>query len=373
MSIKNTFEQFQQMQQRLGLLSGVNAVRDLGAIGKLFQDNPVSEMIKAAQLARSNMSLPDTEMLRAAQAATSGLAGYRGLLDSARMASQLAASNDFMKVSQFAKAWGNGALQDYVKKSPFTSMNDALQSMQHLSDKSLLASVSSTSESWRKLTEAFSGFQHLHDLAATAGLVGQSYQNMMRVYGMANLANELVSFEEWPDEIEVNDDDSISIGEVTVGGIEVRNAITQVVGATEQQHLQKLEEQLSELVKQSRQQLPPMLQAILIPLIFGIFFAFFNPVAESLVQKYSDDDAPAQKDITDQSPTLESLRLIKRKILAVRAKPSAHAHTLGQLSTDYVVVLIEECDGWALVVWSDPGSDSSLQGWVRSKYLHELK
>lgn len=283
MSTKNMLEQLQQMQQRLGLLSGVTAIRDIGMTGKLFQDNSTRELIKAAQLARSSMSLPNSEMLRVAQSATSGLTGYRGLLDSTRIASQLATSNDFMKASQFAKTWGNGTFQDYVGKSSFLSMGDALKSMQHLSDKSLFASVSSTAESWRKLTEAFSGFQHLRNLASTAGLVGQSYQNMMRAYGMANLASEFVSFDEWPEEITVNEDDSISIGEITVDAIEVRNAITQVVDATEQQHLQKLEEQVAELVKQSKQQLSPRLQVILIPLIFGIFFAFFNPIAEILV------------------------------------------------------------------------------------------
>lgn len=294
--------------------------------------------------------------------------------DGATRAAALAASSlagfphgQAMKAAQLASAFDT---------SKFGSVSDVLKSMQQLPDHSLLASISSMPESLRKMTEALShsnfDFQHLHGLATTASLAGQSYQAMMRSYGMDTLADRLSSFD-WPDSITVNDDDSITVDESTIGSIEVRNAITQVSDAVTHQRLQKLEEQLIEFVEQSKQQLSPALQAIFIPLVLSLFFAFFNPVAEFVAQKYLDDDTQMQKTTSDQSPSLTSFRLVKRKVLSVRAKASRNARALGNLHADQVVTMIEERDEWALVSWSNQDNSLSLQGWVLSKYLRELQ
>lgn len=360
----NKFSELLAPQSRLGAVI---------ALAGFQRDH--EKAIKASALA----AFSESETLRASQLAAARLTAELSVSEAMKKAAfDTSAFKDIFSHGEAIKAapFTTAGLSDTMKAAfdiaAFGSVGNVMKSMERLSDSSLLASIGYASDSLRKMTEAFSGSQHLQNLTVTAGLSGQAYQDMIRAYGMDTLADRLSAFD-WPDSITVNDDDSITVDESTISSIEVRKAITQVADAVTHQHQQKLEEQLAELIEQSKKQLSPALQIILIPLIFILFSAFLNPAIEFVVQQYLPDETETQKDTTNQKPPLESFRLVKRKVLAVRANASAKARTLGQLHADHVVVVIEERDGWALVLWSDKDNGLSLQGWVLSKYLHEFQ
>lgn len=424
MSTMPSLEKLHLLQKSLGGLSEINSInrlQELGLIGSAFKVNSLhEEAMKAAQLATAGLAatfrendammatqlaaarlavFQDNESIKAAHIAATKAAfdtsAFQGLFshsDAMKAAQrEVFGMNDAMKAAfdtssfsgvfshgeaikaaQFATAGLSDAMKAAFNTTAFDSVGEVLRSMGQLSDSSLLKTISCVPDSLRKMIEVFSGSQHLHNLTATVGLSRQAYQDMIRAYGMDTLADSLSEFD-WPDSITVNDDDSITVDESIIGSIEVRQAITQVADAVTRQHQKKVKEQLAELVEQSKKQLSPTLQAILIPLIFILLSAFLNPAIEFVVQQLLPDDTQAHKDVTKQTPPMESFRLVKRKVLAVRGNPSSKARALGQLHTDQVVVVIEERDGWTLVSWSDKDNGLSLQGWVLSKHLRELQ
>lgn len=343
------------------------------ALAEFQRNNDLA--LKASALA----AFSDSEMLRASHLAATRLTAASNISEAMKKAAfnmnafkDISSYGESLKAAQFATAGLNGTAKSALDAATSGSIANILKSVERLSDSSLLASIGYASDSLRKMTEAFSGSQHLQNLTVTAGLPGRAYQDMIRAYGMDTLADKLSEFD-WLDNITVNDDDSITVDESTIGSIEVRQAITQVADAVTHQHQKKVEEQLAELVEQSKKQFSPALQVILIPLIFILFSAFLELAIDSFGQKHLPDETQAHEEITKQTPPIESFRLVKRKVLAVRANASSKARTLGQLHTDQVVIVIEERDGWTLVSWSDKDNGLSLQGWVLSKYLREFQ
>ena len=262
--------------------------------------------------------------------------------------------DEAIKAAQFTTAGLSDTMKAAFDIAAFVSVGDVMKSMERLSDSSLLASIGYASDSLRKMTEAFSGSQHLQNLTVTAGLSGQVYQDMIRAYGMDTLGDRLSAFD-WPDNITVNDDDSITVNESTIGSAVLRGAITQATESATRQDFQELETQVAELVEQIRKQpnANPVIQQILITVVIGIFFAFFNSAADFITKVYLDDNQPSTTITADQTPPLLSLRLVTRKVLAARTNASSNARTVGQFHANQVVTLIEERDGWALVSWSN--------------------
>lgn len=117
----------------------------------------------------------------------------------------------------------------------------------------------------------------------------------------------------------------------------------------------------------------PYTIALWIPLILMLLTPIYNAIVDRVAQDFLGETDKAQEVQPDQAAPLDTVRLVKRKVLAVRAKASSKSRTLGQLRADQVVVLVEEHDGWALISWSNKEDNLSLQGWVLSKYLRELQ
>ncbi len=370
-------------------MNSINRLQELGVIGSAFRTSSLhDEVMKAAQLATATAGVAaifrENDAMRTAQLTAARLAVFQenhahiAAMKSAFDVSAiqgLFSHSEAMKLAQHEMFGMNAAMKAALNVSAFGSVADVLKSMKQLPDPSLLSSISTTSDALRKMTGIFSGSQHLHDLAKTANLVGQSYQAMMRSYGMDTLADKLSSFD-WPASITVNDDDSITVDESTIGSDVLKEAITQATVHVTRQDVQELENQVVELVEQIRKQpnSNPVIQQVLIPLIIGIFFAFFNSAVDFITKAYLDDDQPSPTTIAaNQTQPFSSFRLVTRKVLTVRISTSTKARTVGQLYADQIITLIEERDGWARVSWSSKSDSVSLQGWVLAKYLRELQ
>lgn len=383
-------DKLQFLQKSLGGLAEINPVsrlQELGLMGSAFKVNSLhDEAMKAAQLATAGLTatLQGRDAMMATQLASARLAAFQdnASLNAAHLAATKAAfdtsafqglfsHNEAMKALQREVIVMNGAMKAALDTAVFGSMADVLKSMKQLPDQSLLASIGATSDSLRKMTEVFSGSQHLHNLTATVGLSGQAYQDMIRAYGMDTIADRLSAFD-WPDNITVNDDDSITIDESIIGSIEVRGAITQVVDTVTHQHLQELEVLLTQILDAVNKQKDPVIKQLLMPFFLGLFFLLATPVADVYIKGLMNDTQQMDKQGTDDVVPA-SYRLVTRKVLAVRASASSKSRSLGQLHANQVVVLIEERDGWARVSWSGKDDGVSLQGWVLTKYLCELQ
>lgn len=345
------------------------------ALAEFQRNNDLA--LKASALA----AFSDSEMLRASQLAAARLTAVSSISEAMKKAAfnmnafkDVFSYGESIRAAQYATAGLHGTVKSALDAATSGSIANILKSVERLSDSSLLASIGYASDSLRKMTEAFSGSQHLQNLTVTAGLPGQAYQDMIRAYGMDTLADKLSAFD-WPDNITINDDDSITLNESTIGSAVLRGAITQATESATRQDFQELETQVAELIEQIRKQpnANPIIQQVLIAFVVGIFFAFFNSAADFITKAYLDDAKPNATTIANQIPPLSSLRLVTRKVLAARTSASTKARTVGQFHADQVVTLIEERDGWALVSWSNKENSLSLQGWVLTRYLRELQ
>jgi len=352
------------------------------ALAEFQRNNDMA--LKASALA----AFSDSEMLRASQLAAARLTAVSSISEAMKKAAfnmnafkDISSYGESIRAAQLATAGLNGTVKSTLDAATSGSIANILKSVERFSDSSLLKSISHVPDSLRKMTEAFSGSQHLQNLTVTTGLSGQAYQDMIRAYGMDTLADRFASFD-WPDNVTLNDDDSITVDEHTIGSIEVSQAISQVVDAVTQQHPQKIEEQLNKIFEQleknhqqtdeqAKKQPNPYMVALWIPLILMLLAPIYNAIIEKRVQNLLGDATQVQKTLPDQTISLDTIRLVKRKELAVRKKASPNARSIGKLHADQVVVLLEERDNWALVYWSDKDNGLSIQGWVLGKYLQK--
>ena len=271
---------------------------------------------------------------------TTGIAERFKELEESMSASRLAASPTFFSE--------NGTLASLATRMAHHSVGGLLIPLNKIPSHSLLGLISSATDTASKLSD--------------------SYQQIIRSYGMQNLADHLSSFE-WPDEVTVNEDDTVTIDESTIGGEIVRQAVIEVSDTATQNRLKNLELVLEEFIKN---QPNPLVQQIVIPFIISFIILVLTPIADFYIKAQLEGNNTQDQQIKNTTKT-EVYLIIARKSLAVRSSPSRKAKSIGQLSTNQVVVLNDERDDWTLVTWSDKDNNLSLQGWVLSKYLRRLQ
>ena len=255
---------------------------------------------------------------------------------------------------------------------------DFLNSIATLGNRDLLVSINSTANSFRRIVDSYSGIEALSTLAKSE-LIGVTYQEIANSYGMKNLA-ELIGSLDWPEEIFINDDATVIADDVTINQFDLHRAINQFVSSytTESSQLENIEGLLIEFLNEFKSQ-PSLFKQNIIPFFIGFVFlvlaAFANPIAEHVVNNFLEQPADTNNRPikTPSALSLQKLRVVKRKTLAVRASQSMKSRSIGQLQFDQLVELIEEDGSWALVKWSNSEQQITLQGWVLSKYLQEPK
>jgi hypothetical protein len=226
MSTMPSLEKLHLLQKSLGGLSGINSInrlQELGLIGSAFKVNSLhEEAMKAAQRATAGLTatfqendammatqlaaarlavFQDNEGIKAAHIAATKAAfdtsAFQGLLSHSDVMKaaqrEVLGMNDAMKAAfdtsafsgvfshgeaikaaQFAAAGLSDAMKAAFDTAAFGSVGEVLRSIGQLSDSSLLKTISYVPDSLRKMTEAFSGSQHLHNLTATVGLSGRN-------------------------------------------------------------------------------------------------------------------------------------------------------------------------------------------------------
>lgn len=151
---------------------------------------------KAAALA----AFPESAALRTSQLAAGLTADFnvseamKAVLDTSAF-KDIISQGAAIKSAQLTMAGLSDTMKAAFDVTAFGSIGGVLRSMEQLSNSSLLASICATPDPLRKMTEAFSGFQHLHDFGKSFSFEAPSYQTIIRAYGMDTLADRFASFD----------------------------------------------------------------------------------------------------------------------------------------------------------------------------------
>jgi predicted outer membrane protein len=112
-------------------------------------------------------------------------------------------------------------------------------------------------------------------------------------------------------------------------------------------------------------------------LISGAVGAVMGYYGNILLAQSPQGETKAVKEIARQAvgslELLSEYRYVATKVLVVRQNPRARSPQVGHLTFGRAVQLIKKDRGFALVVWTDPDSDATIQGWVFARYLEKFR
>lgn len=201
-----------------------------------------------------------------------------------------------------------------------------------------------------------------------------------------------ISQQEWPlahasvdGGITVNADHSVTLDSATLSSSEIQQIANEIADRTFNQSYERIEHVIATLVAEIRALKNPPLEKLLsllvYPIVVALIFSIVNPimdfyVKESLGAEKREVEKKIKKYVlasTKDSAALDSYRLVSRKVLDVRANPSATSPPIGRLCFGQVVLLIEKRKDWSLVAWSDDETEVAIQGWVFSRYLGKFR
>ena len=201
-----------------------------------------------------------------------------------------------------------------------------------------------------------------------------------------------ISQQEWPlahasveGGITVNADHSVTFDSATLSSSEIQQIANEIADRTFNQSYERIEYVIASLVAEIRALKNPPLEKLLsllvYPIVVALIFSIVNPITDFYIKEFlGAEKREVEKKIkkhvlasTKDSAALDSYRLVSRKILDVRANPSATSPPIGRLCFGQVVLLIEKRKDWSLVAWSDDETEVAIQGWVFSRYLGKFR
>lgn len=187
-------------------------------------------------------------------------------------------------------------------------------------------------------------------------------------------------------EIVVRADGQVSIGSVSVSQTEVQGIARQVVDDAFDEESRSIEERIERVLVELRALREPAFQRILAwliyPIIVGLVLSVVNPVAEFYIKDAlrSGDKRQVVKDVSkaitsevDAPNHLRSFRIVTAIALNVRQENSTKSTIVGTLYLGDVVEIVDKKRKWTLVRWEDTDGNTSLRGWVYSRYLRIIK
>lgn len=187
-------------------------------------------------------------------------------------------------------------------------------------------------------------------------------------------------------EIAVRADGQVSIGAVSVSQTEVQGIARQVIDDAFDEDSRSIEEQIDRILVELRALREPAVQRILAwliyPVIVGLVLSVVNPVAEFYIkgELSSGDKRQVVKDVSkaitsevDAPKRLRSFRVVTATALNVRQDNSTKSTIVGTLHLGDVVEIVEKKRKWALVRWESTDGNTSMRGWVYSRYLRIIK
>ena len=145
-------------------------------------------------------------------------------------------------------------------------------------------------------------------------------------------------------------------------------------------------EAIERLIVEVRSVKDPLIQKILIqlifPVVFALVFAFFNPVADFYVKNYLNKQEKKQisthinRSVVDNVQAKEVLRhfrYVKADVLCVRKNKSKSGQLIGYLYFGQVVEILEKRKNWSRIKWVDETGNMSIEGWVLTRYSSKFK
>jgi SH3 domain-containing protein len=247
-------------------------------------------------------------------------------------------------------------------------------------------------DSTKKFREALSGFAASRQVHEAIVANASAFQALARPSSFEGINEVLksVSPQNWPaiyeskDEVSVSDNGTLKINERSITQAELEQVLTPIVGRVSSQSVERLELKLAQVMEEVKKVKEPLLQkivlAFVVHFIVGIILAVLG-YGHYLERNRTGDERALRKAISKEvtarvgRDTLADYRYVKTAVLNVRAKSSSKASIVGNLHFGQVVELIERDDShsWSRVRWTGEGEETSLEGWVFSRYLEKFK
>ena len=198
--------------------------------------------------------------------------------------------------------------------------------------------------------------------------------------------NTLAGIIDFGTEPSINPDGTLTFSLDSMELQQLHDVGSQVILHAQQSQSANIVEAIERLIVEVRSVKDPLIQKILIqlifPVVFALVFAFFNPVADFYVKDYLNKHE--KKQISTQinqsvvsnvqaKEVLRCLRYVKADVLCVRKNKSRNGQLTGYLYFGQVVEILEKRKNWARIKWVDETGEISIEGWAFTRYLKKFK
>ena len=148
---------------------------------------------------------------------------------------------------------------------------------------------------------------------------------------------------------------------------------------------QYFEDYLNNLLNEIRDKKAPLIQRLLVcliyPLIVGLIISVITPISNSYMNDYFRLDTRSKVKVIKKNASnvvtnygmLDEMRFVNANLLNVRMQPSIKSHLIGTLKFSTPVIILKKKKNWTLVEWVNQDEDISLKGWVFSRYLKKFR
>ena len=302
------------------------------------------------------------------------------ILEQQRIADELA-SKEVFSISQQLKAL-HGSLGEW--RGLLEPLSEYRESLSFISDFANRAIYQESIAAWRGISEPMANVREMisSNLPANyADVIGSIVSEIEGSSGLNYLKS--IAFDVGHD-LTVSDDGYISFASKQIAVQELQTLSQQIIADTALGDSSSLEDSINNLIAEIRAQKDPLIQKILIwllyPIIVGVILSIVNPISEHYVSSYFKYDKRMQekklksmaKNVVSDLDALRSIRYVGADHLNVRAKPSQQSESIGVLKFASAVIVLERRKSWTLVEWRDVENNTSIQGWVFSRYLKKF-
>ena len=223
--------------------------------------------------------------------------------------------------------------------------------------------------------------QYIKDLQSTV-----SIENLSSLVKEAQDIHSQVGVTKFGVEPFINNDGTLSFLDDSMSLSSLQDVAEKVISNVIKDQSANIVEAIEKLIAEIKALKTPLIQKILIqlifPIIFSLIFAFINPYADLIVKNYLNKTEKKQIGIqlnkavvshVQSSETLAALRYVSADILNVRQINKNNGKLIGYLYFAQVVVVLEKQKDWRRVRWVDETGENSIEGWVFSRYLKKFK
>ena len=186
--------------------------------------------------------------------------------------------------------------------------------------------------------------------------------------------------------IERNLDGSISIDSAIYTQEQVQEIAQQVVSAALDGGTHVFEKQIDKLIYEIRSFKDPVLQKILMwliyPLIVGLLLSVVSPISDFYIKEALNSGEKRQliKDVSkaititsNDKSLLKSFKIVTATSLNVRKSGHIKSEIIENLYLGDIVEVIEKGRKWSLITWQDSEANTLVRGWVFSRHLKVIK